>query len=247
MNIKPKYIPYIISGIFALLIIFGIIIVIVNTTVTIVKITPTPKIENGESSVVGYVYTSGLSSENSSYDYQLTYINYQKSVIEPANITPLLDGIFLAGDNSTLSSYWGKCVRITGKLPSDLSIDDISQNYFRSNMTVKTINLSNECEATLDNTVDSAANSDYYSGVVARNERPSPDKAYDYKLILTTPYKSTATASGKEELITEIVIMPMTENIFTKFQSNVGNTVTVSGDWMTGFAETNFFLVISIR
>ena len=132
-------------------------------------------------------------------------------------------------------------------MPPELNTVGISENYFRANMVVSSVQPSTDCSVSLDNYTDASSSSGTYSGIIARIDRPTPDIAYDYKLFLTTPYKSTDNASGQEEMVTSIIVVPMTTDVFSKFETGLGKTVTVNGQWMTGFAESSFFLVNSIN
>lgn len=210
--------------------------------------TPTHVFNDNDSTLVGYVYSSGL--KNNDAQYQLTYLNYAQSTILPTSIKTEIDGVFLnpttSINNDLISLYWSKCVEVVGSIPANLNKTALSENYYRANLVIKTIQQSDKCTVDFDNSTDSGSITGSYAGTIARNNRPSPDIAYDYKLILTTPHTDDSNAAGTSQLITEIIIVPMTNDIFNKFKNNLGKPVTVSGGWMTGFAETSFFLVNSL-
>jgi hypothetical protein len=200
--------------------------------------------DDSSSQIIGYVYSSGLQT---GYKYQLTYLNYDKSNILPSGLRPILDGVFLAGDESTFASFWGECVEINGSMPSNLNTTDLSDNYYRTTFLVNNIQTSDKCSVTFNNQSDPAGTTTTYSGTVAVNNRPVPDIAYDYRLILTNPYFEKDSASGRETPIMAIPMVPMTTDVFIKLNVNFSKVVTVSGQWVSGFAESSFFLVSSVN
>lgn len=207
------------------------------------SVAPTIQFSDSNVGVVGYVFSSGLQIGP---DYQLTYINYEASNIAPVSLKMMLDGVFLVGQNDEFEQYWGMCVEVTGSLPPEINTTTPSENYFRANMRVTSIKLSDNCSVILDEHTDAAISTGTYTGIILRNERPAPDIAYDYKLVLTTPYTTTNTASGLEEIVSEVVVVPMNNEAFSIIGNNLGKKVTVDGEWMTGFAESTFFLVNSV-
>ena len=207
-------------------------------------VTPTAELTDNSSKLIGYVYSSGLQT---GYQYQLTYINYTKSTIVPANIMQSLDGVFLIGDETSIASYWGKCVEVNGLIPPGQDGTVLSDNYYRANLVVQSIEPSNDCMVSFNNYSDTVTPTDTYTGTIARNNRPFPDIGYDYKIILNTPYMDKNSASGLDQTVTEVVLVPMTNDVFTKLQQNVGKVAGVSGVWHAGFADSNFFLVTAVN
>jgi len=114
-------------------------------------------------------------------------------------------------------------------------------------MLVQDVSPSTECVIALDNYPEYEQIIKTYSGMIAKNIRPMPDISYDFKLILTTPYQDTNDPSGLERTVTDIVIVPFTQETFTTLNNNLGQTVTVTGEWTTGFAESEFLLVSTIN
>lgn len=242
---KPKTLAIALTVFISLVVIITVILfaIIPSKTDSTNSVAPTIQFSDSDVSVIGYVFSSGLQTGP---QYQLTYINYEASNITPVSLKMMIDGVFLTGQNKDFTPYWGKCVIATGSLPAEINTTNPSENYYRANMQVTSIALSDNCSVILDEHTDAAISTGTYTGIILSNKRPAPDIAYDYKLVLTTPYKTTNTASGLEELVSEIIIVPMNNGAFMEIEQNLGRKVTVDGEWMTGFAESTFFLVNSV-
>lgn len=208
---------------------------VINTTTT-----PGPTLSDTTSKIVGYIYTSGLSTGP---EYQITYLNIAESIVRPEALQNQIEGSFLVGQDADYAQFWGKCVEVTGTMGPDINRQSLPETYYRSYISVTDIKISGSCAVSLNSYPEYEQLTGTYSGRIEKNTRPAPDIGYDYKLILSTPFTTTNTASGLEETVTDIIIVPLTEDTLEQMQDNLNKTVTVDGEWMNGFAETNFFLV----
>jgi hypothetical protein len=210
--------------------------------------TPTKIMQaSSPSKLYGYIFSSGINQTMVKYaKYQVTYLNTKENVIGADSLTDKFDGAFLLGKDSDIEKYWGQCVEVAGSLTNDVASGDLVDNYYRVFMNVDSITPSTKCTIEITANPNNTA-SKTFKGTIIKADRPEPDITYDYKLMLTTPYNDTENASGLEQKVTEIIITPASKEMFDAIRSNYNKKVTISGEWIWGFAESKFFLVSSIK
>lgn len=201
-------------------------------------LTPTPVA--GESKLIGYLYSSGRTSGPM---YQVTYLNKAESMISRPAYEAEMEGAFLMGDETAMSFYWGKCVEVSGVMQNQFNTLPLSDTYYRTNLSMSGIKASDKCSIVFGTYPEYEQVLANYSGTLDKNERPSPDIPYDYKIVLDTAVEVTNTASGISQMTKDIVLVPADETSFNTFRTKLGSAVTVSGEWIAGFAESNFVLV----
>jgi len=218
-----------------------------ETGLKIVTITPTVTLlptrsANSTSTLMGYVFTSGKPATS---DYQITYLNHSYSNL--TGVIANIEGAYLINSNIDFSAYWGKCVTIDGTYPSNINSADIESDYNRVAFNVVSIQESILCALVPGGTIATDSHSVTFSGTVAKNDRPAPDITYDFKLILDTPQLDSHNAQGINKSITEVLISPSNASNFNQLLGKVGQGVTITGNWVSGFSETNYVLVETIN
>ena len=196
--------------------------------------------------ITGYIFSSGLQS-NLDTPYQITYINKETSLINPDSIKEILEGSFLIDAGFQIQNYWGKCVRVTGDFASNITQEEIELNYYRTTMTITSITPSNDCAIQFDESPSYEQVTKTYIGTLQQGVRPAPDINYDFVLRLLVPYTDENNATGIEQTVSDIYLVPLALENHISLTGNISKSVEVTGEWMTGFAESNFLLVSNVK
>ena len=203
----------------------------------------------------GFIRTSGLQkSEKELLGLQIA--EYQVEV--PCNNDSGVCGYYLEPDPYVdLIHFLGKCTWIRGVIKPGW--ENVQQSGFKlnGNYTYRRLALIMRNEVShLDNTdcgkifihkPYSEANKIILSGILQYAQRPAPDIDYDYQLKLDNPYKDNNNASGMEQTVDTVIILPADYEISEQINSFIEKKVQVNGSWQAGYAESKFFSIESIE
>ncbi|MCK9368703.1 hypothetical protein M0R04_01880 [Candidatus Dojkabacteria bacterium] len=198
-----------------------------------------------EYDLIGLMYDSGalaVASQN------ITTADYQVTFLAQNNTGVAADGFYLLG-SSGVSTYWGKCVGVDGTIPTEWSTTaKISNSYNRSAITVTGIELLPFEECGGGYTKDSKAGStlETFIGTVQHTKRPSPDIAYDYKMVLDTPFVDKYSQSGLNPSVSSVIISPANFDMLTTIEGGMAQKLTLTGYAVGGYAESTYFDIFSV-
>jgi hypothetical protein len=230
---------------------YGPVVISTSTPTVTPSVTPTAIPAAGPYTFTGLIYTSAYpgSPDNSlPMDYQLTDVNEQYLL---TGSLKSITGFFLTS-TTDLQQYYGKCVSINGDIPSSWKeAAKIADSYYHSSLTVSSIKLLADTACSSPDILSTSTDAikglpTEFTGTIDTAQRPEADIAYDYSLVLTTPWKDTMSSSGVTENVTDITLLPINNEARLMVDKNVSKSVKVKGFFVWGLAETKIFVVQSV-
>lgn len=213
-------------------------------------------------SLVGMIWTSGLSEEEKTFynidsKYQLT-----KTDVSPEGWSGKIFGYFLSSTETDLSSYLGKCVSVNGKIRNgweQLESNNYEINghgtYYRSALTVSRIEPVDieRCVGDFGLRVKDPQLLKQLEYIKAKgvlsftSNRPAPDINYDLEIKLSEPFTDELDSSGNPVLMDRLDISPETDEIYIEILKNIGKKVEVEGTMEWGYSESRYLSVSKLR
>lgn len=177
-----------------------------------------------------------------------------------------IDGLFLEAKADTFTDFVGKCVKVTGTINTnwltDVSTTESTKagqfTFAGAVFDVKNVSKTDfkncspygkqEISKIDEENTKSGVKFQTFEGVLKREKRVAPDVgAYDYALVLTTPYVDKNNASGLDQKVTLLFLTPATDAVWSTMESNMDEKVTLGGYMNWGYAESKYFLVTKVN
>lgn len=203
------------------------------------KDAPSPYLERE-----GIIQSSGLTEKEKAENNLEDYSNFQLLTDSTA---------YYLKSGKDLVTFWGKCVKISGRLDTVWAKNYTSHTYGRQGFIIKSIERVSfrRCfpQDSLKKKTPHLTDSENLTGVIQRTFRPAPDIAYDYVLILEEPFIFEESQMVPNERITKIRLTIPDKKLYPTLEKYVqsGKRVTLSGYKERGYAESLTFSVIKIR
>lgn len=184
--------------------------------------------------IKGIIQSSGIRKE------------YELGIQADFQITTPQKSFFLV-TSKDLSSYWGKCVCVKGRLVKGWDADMSKYNFNISAMNLDSIKSisSNYCfnspvfRPVKNNKYEVHPRDTTVSGVIVRSKRMSPDIDYDYRLKLEKPVYNLNDAGGETSNFHLSINMNI-DSLNNIIENN--RRVTLYGMFTGGYVETTLFL-----
>jgi len=205
----------------------------------IIKYAPNTSFGN-QTIAVGIIRSAGLSTTEKK-QLNLSTINYQ--ITDFNNSKAKIMGFYLNSTDKNLSNLVGKCVRASGTIPENWKAASLDKSYNRSVMDVTTLTelKTSDCTPYAKSSTPNTSEQVTYSGTLIHINRPAPDIFYDYAI------KSTKGFSVNSQKTTQLDVVPSSNAIWIVLEKNIGKTVAVTGTVKTGYSESSYILIDSVK
>lgn len=205
-----------------------------------------------DASLKGMIFTSGIQAGQFDIESKYQIVKYPGSENDwPSGV----EGYFL-DDNDTAGDYLGKCVRIKGEVAEGWqNVDqangftiDGKYTFRRSLLELSELTQANlqDCLSDYDNTQGIPSGLDERTeiiGTIKIGERPAPDISYDYRIIPDSPFYDISMATGNDEVVDFVDIVPGTDEMELAFLINLGKKFKITGAMVWGYAESRYLIV----
>lgn len=203
----------------------------------------------------GVIRTSGLNSDEKKKT-DLKYSTYQLTDLSGDYTDKEVRGYFLEGDDLFSKRYLGKCVKVEGRLVPEWekTLQDFMKNdqYSYGNLAMIPENITptemKKCSPYKGASMalhDFAASS--FSGVIRYQTRPAPDIGYDYMLFSDEGFVDPDLTGSDSARLDHIDLTPFNNEIWIKFEDNIGKSVTLEGFYLWGYSESKYLEVHSLK
>ena len=153
--------------------------------------------------------------------------------------------------SSLVDDKWlGKCVRVVGNIPEEWKNKDMNDSYQRLALNITNVEKINNSTCNpypQTPLVNSNQEKLIFEGTIIYGKRPSPDTGYDYQLKLVKPFIDQNSPVGRPQEISLIDVIPSTNNIWSKLESNINKKISVEGYMVWGYSESKYLETISVK